>query len=302
VAKKKAMREELATATIPRYAGLLEARLEKMKQTPFFQSDRIYVHEVAIYVWVKTLRSGTLDHIPTTVLSSYKVLNELHDKVANHPKVQEWNRLEHTAPKLKFTYFPSQGRGEPIRLAFHIGDIEFEDERVSNEGMLARKPSLPFNQFPVLEVNGEEISQALAILRYAGTMSGLYPMTDPIAAYRVDELLSILDEMFYNPLWGESHREKDMEKKEPLRAKLSTVVPKTLGFLEKRIGNNKGPYAAGSNLTIVDLAIYSVVVDFSINLPKIMSTMKDSYPNVYRVYDQVLKHPKVVEWNAAHNQ
>ena len=302
VAKKKAMREELPTVTLPRYAGLLEACLQKMKQTPFFQSDRIYVHEVAIYIWVKSLRSGVIDFIPTTVLSSYQLLNEMHDKVANHPKVQEWYRLEHNAPKLKLTYFPAQGRGEPIRLAFYIGDVEFEDERVPLEEMLARKPSLPFNQFPVLEVNGEVMSQALAILRYAGTMSGLYPVTDPIAAYRIDELLSIMDDMFNNPLWGASHREKNMEKKEELRAELSTVVPKTLGFLEKRTAKNKGPYAAGPNLSVVDLAIYSALMDFTMNLPKLMSTVQDSYPNVYRVYDQVLKHPKVVERNAAHNQ
>ncbi|CAI5711607.1 unnamed protein product [Hyaloperonospora brassicae] len=302
VAKKKAMREELTTATLPRYAGLLEARLAKMKQTPFFQSDRVYVHEVAIYVWVKSLRSGFLDFIPTTVLNDYKLLNAMHDKVASHPQVQEWYRLEHNAPKLKLTYFPNLGRGEPIRLAFFIGDIAFEDERIPHEEMVTRRSTLPFGQFPVLEVNGEMISQALAILRYAGTMSGLYPMTDPLAAYRIDELLSIMDDMFNKPLWGASHREKNMEKKDVLRAELAKVVPKTIGFLEKRIAKNEGPYAAGQALSVADLAIYAVLVDFTTNLPKLMSTMEDSYPSVYRVYDQVRKHPKVVEWNAAHGQ
>ncbi|KAF1792329.1 Thioredoxin-like fold [Phytophthora cactorum] len=170
--KKKALREELASVTIPRYAALCEARLEKMKQIPVFQSQGVFIHDVAIYAWVKSLRAGYIDDIPTTVLDGYKLLNETHDKVANHPKVKEWYTLQHNAPKLKLTYMPHPGRGEPIRLAFYIGGVEFEDERITREELANRKPSLPFNQLPVLEVDGEVIAQSLAILRYAGTLSG----------------------------------------------------------------------------------------------------------------------------------
>ncbi|KAL3673703.1 hypothetical protein V7S43_001400 [Phytophthora oleae] len=301
--KKKAMREELATVTIPRYAALFEARLEKMKQIPAFQTHDVFIHDVAIYSFVKSLRAGYIDHIPTTVLDGYKLLNEAHDKVANHPKVKEWYTLQHNAPKLKLVYMPKPGRGEPIRLAFYIGGVEFEDERITREELANLKPSLPFNQLPVLEVDGEVISQSLAILRYAGTLSGLYPVTDPVAAYRIDELFAILDDMFNFPLWGASHREKDTEKQLAMRAELSSgMVPKSLNFLEIRIDKNKGPYAAGPNLTVADLAIYGVLLGFKNGVPGFAKTIADSYENLQRVFKLVAEHPKVVEWNAAHNQ
>ncbi|OWZ10140.1 Glutathione S-transferase [Phytophthora megakarya] len=301
--KKKAMREELASVTLPRYAGLFEARLEKMKQIPAFQSDKVYIHEVAIYAFVKSLRAGYIDYIPTTVLDGYKLLNEAHDKIANHPKVKEWYTLQHNAPKIKLTYMPHPGRGEPIRLAFFMGDVEFEDERITREELLKRKPSLPFNQLPVLEVDGDVIAQSLAILRYAGSLSGLYPVTDPVAAYRIDELFAIIDDMFNYPLWGASYREKDSEKQLAMRAELSSgIVTKTLGFLEKRIIQNKGPYAAGANLSVADLAIYGVLLNFKSGVPGFLTTIADSYTNLQRVFKQVAEHPKTLEWNAAHNQ
>ncbi|KAE9072076.1 hypothetical protein PF007_g26309 [Phytophthora fragariae] len=75
-------------------------------------------------------------------------------RVANHPKVNGWYTLQN---KLKLTYMPLPGRGEPICLALFIGGVEFEDERISREALANRK--LPFNQLPVLEVDGEVIAQ-----------------------------------------------------------------------------------------------------------------------------------------------
>ncbi|CEG48312.1 glutathione s [Plasmopara halstedii] len=300
---KKKAREELASDTIPRYASLIEARLEKMQQIPAFQSKDVFIHDLAIYTWVKMLRAGKIDYIPTTVLDGYKVLNKIHDKVANHPKVKEWDALPHNIPKLKLTYMPHPGRAEAIRLALHIGGIDFEDERITREELVARKPSLPFHQLPVLEVDGEIVAQSLAILRYAGKLSGLYPMTTPLAAYRVDELFSIIDEMFNNLLWGASYREKDSEKQLAMRANLSTsIVPKTLGFLEKVISRNKGSYATGAHLTVADLAIYGVLLGFKAGIPGFPKTIADSYENLQRVFKLVAEHPKVIEWNSSHNQ
>ncbi|KAE9291339.1 hypothetical protein PF008_g25352 [Phytophthora fragariae] len=67
-------------------------------------------------------------------------------EVANHPKVNGWYTLQN---KLKLTYMPLPGRGEPICLALFIGGVEFEDERISREALANRK--LPFNQLPETE-------------------------------------------------------------------------------------------------------------------------------------------------------
>ncbi|TDH67350.1 hypothetical protein CCR75_008530 [Bremia lactucae] len=301
VEKKKALREELATDIIPRYAKIFEARLSKMQQIAAFQTEKVFIHDVAIYSWIKPIRAGNIDDIPCTVFDGYKLLNEAFNKVANHPKVTEWYTIQHCTPKLKLTYMPKPGRAEPIRLAFFIGGVEFEDERITREEMLARKPSLPFNQLPVLEVDGEVIAQSLAILRYAGTLTGLYPVTHSIMAYRVDELLAILDELCNCPLWGACFREKDAKKQLSMRATLvSGALAKALSGFDKIIKRNKGPYAAGPKLTVADLAIYGLLLTFKNGMAGVETNVADNFENLQRVFKLVAEHPKVVEWNASH--
>ncbi|KAG3110488.1 hypothetical protein PI125_g9982 [Phytophthora idaei] len=300
--KKKAMREELGKITLPRYAACIEACLEKLQQLPTFQSDVVYVHEIALYTWMKSLKEGLLDHIPTTLLEDYKFHNATFDKVAANQRVKEWNSLPHGPPtKLKLTYFPVAGRAEPIRLAFFVGGIDFEDVRLSFDEFEKVKSELPFNQLPVLEVDGESVSQSLAILRYAGSLAGLYPTTNLLAASHVDEIFVLIDEMFNSPEWRATVRERDPEKLQKMREGLSNgLIPKTLEFLEKRVDAFKGPYATGSELTVADLAVYAVILLLKAGRPGIPTNISDPYKNLQRVFNQVKEHPKVVEWNAAH--
>ncbi|GMF43171.1 unnamed protein product [Phytophthora fragariaefolia] len=299
--KKKAMRQGLAKATLPRYAALVEARLEQLHKMPLFQSDAVFVHEIAIYTWINSIKQGLLEHIPSSLLNEYKLLNVAFNKIANHPKVKEWYSLPHNTPKLKLTYFPLPGRAEPIRLAFYIGGIDFEDVRLSFDEFAIVKSGLPFNQLPILEIDGEVVSQSLAILRYAGSLSGLYPTTDPRAAFRVDEIFVLIDEMFNSPAWRETVTERDPDKLLKMRKGLAnTMIPKTLASLEKRVAAFEGPYATGKEFTVADLAIYAVILLLKAGRPGIPMSISDPYLNLQRVFDQVKSHPKVVEWNSTH--
>lgn len=53
---------------------------------------------------------------------------------------------------------------------------------------------------------------------------------------------------------------------------------------------------------MADLAIYGVLLGWKTGVPGFPTTIADSYTNLQRVFKQVKKHPKVVEWDAAHNQ
>eukprot|EP00644_Phytophthora_capsici_P005711 jgi/Phyca11/98049/e_gw1.2.177.1 len=225
----------------------------------------------------------------------------MYDKVTGNQKIKEWNSLPHGTPKLKLTYFPFAGRAEPIRLAFFIGGIEFEDERISFEEHEKVKSNLPYSQLPVLEVDGEPVAQSLAILRYAGTLTGLYPTTDALAAVQVDEIFNLIDEMFNSPEWRAASRESDPDKQQKMREGLAKgIIPKTLESLEKRIAAFDGKFATGSSLTVADLAVYAVVLLMKAGVPGFPTNIADPYKNLLRVFDQVKEHPKVVEWNAAH--
>ena len=75
-------------------------------------------------------------------------------------------------------------RAEVSRLALYIGNIDFEDVRMTwredfdtmgNTGKLPYGVTSPFRQIPVLEVDGQVIGQTAGIARFCGKLSGLYP-------------------------------------------------------------------------------------------------------------------------------
>src|ERR1700758_1259564 len=81
--------------------------------------------------------------------------------------------------KLKLTYFDFDGgRGEPARLALHIGGVAFGDQRITGKDWPAFRDKTPFFALPTLEVDGQVVSQSNSINRYVGKLSGLYPKDD----------------------------------------------------------------------------------------------------------------------------
>jgi len=97
-------------------------------------------------------------------------------------------------PRLKLTYF-GLGRADPVRLALYIGQVPFVDERLTRDQFNARKSLLPFGRLPVLEIDGVTVAETNVALRYAGRLSGLYPVNAPLAALQIDEILHALEEL-----------------------------------------------------------------------------------------------------------
>lgn len=86
VEKKKA-REALASTYIPAWG----ARAEKqIGDGPFFGGKQVNVVDVKLYVVVKWLSGGIIDHVPPTVLSEFRKLNRVHDAVRDHSAVKAW--------------------------------------------------------------------------------------------------------------------------------------------------------------------------------------------------------------------
>ncbi|RLN93483.1 hypothetical protein BBJ28_00008657 [Nothophytophthora sp. Chile5] len=306
-AETQQMQEELAASTIPRFAVLFEERLQTMKKFSIFQStDKVFIHELAIYVVAIILRGGgKFRYVPNSVLDGYALINEVIDKVAANEKVVEWYSMPHGLPKLKLKYFDFPGRGDPIRMVLKIGGIPFEDVRIPRDEFNATKASLPFQQLPVLEVDDEEpVIQSVAILRYAATLAGLYPTNDPLAALRIDELLAVIDEAYNSPVWGVIFAEQDPAKQLELHKPLVIdTFPKMVRLLDKRIGDWGGPYSTGKDFNVADVAVYVVLVYIKGGrLPFVPSTLLGPYKNLARVYDLVDAHPTIVVWNKAYPQ
>ena len=86
-AEKKAAREALAADYLPQWAHSIE---RQVGNGPFVGGETIHVADLKIYMVVRWLSSGTLDHGPATIFAGYPKLVGVHDAVRDHAGVKSW--------------------------------------------------------------------------------------------------------------------------------------------------------------------------------------------------------------------
>ncbi|OAJ38351.1 hypothetical protein BDEG_22295 [Batrachochytrium dendrobatidis JEL423] len=164
-------------------------------------------------------------------------------------------------PSLKLVYFDARSKGEVIRLCMHVGSIPFEDYRVvRSTEWPSLKPQTPFGQLPLLTIdNSTTIAQSNAILRYVGTLAGLYPSTDLLNAALVDQIVLQITDI--RNLHNATKKDPDPVRVVATRETLATTCyPAMFGYLDKTIAQHSaGIWAVGHTLTIADLMIYANV-------------------------------------------
>jgi glutathione S-transferase len=85
--EKKKAREELAAGHIPRFLEQLQARL-KAAGGEYFADKRLTVADLKVFLWVRWLKSGALDHIPADLPDRLAPLLVQHfERVRKHPKI-----------------------------------------------------------------------------------------------------------------------------------------------------------------------------------------------------------------------
>jgi glutathione S-transferase len=157
-------------------------------------------------------------------------------------------------PQLKLSYFDFHGgRAEPARLAMHIGGVAFEDHRFAFPEFAEVRKTLPFNQVPVLYVDGVQVTQCDAINRYVAKLSGLYP-TDPLQALLCDEVMYVVEESTVK--LGPTFRMTGEEQKAARLALVNGSMPQYLGWLQKQLLAHGGEFFADNRLTIADLKVF----------------------------------------------
>ena len=198
---------------------------------------------------------------------------------------------------IALTYFDFPfWRAEVSRLALHIGGVDFEDRRPSREAFRAMKAAgqLPYGQLPVLEVDGVIIAQSAAIARYCGKLSGLYPMSDHVAAARVDELLDAANEVTLKV--SPTMREQDPTRRAAMRTELATeTFPAWFEQVEGRVDD--GEFLVGDALTIADLALWRLLAWLTGGfLDGIPTDLLDRHPRLSRHVATIAARGDVTAW------
>ena len=190
-------------------------------------------------------------------------------------------------------------RAEISRLALFLGGIPFEDIRITSDEFQRMKSvqQLPYNQLPILEIDGKVIAQSLAIARFCGIKSGFYPVNNAIDAALVDELLDSVAQV--TELFSPSLDESDANKKSEARRMIAThTLPMWLGFLERRVAaNDSSLYCVGREMTIADLALWRLLGWFrSGKLDGIPTDCIDLYPRLYDHFRYMDDNSSIRTW------
>ncbi|CAK4083824.1 unnamed protein product [Aphanomyces euteiches] len=208
-------------------------------------------------------------------------------------------------PSIKLTYFDFEVLAEPTRLAFTLGEIPFQDERIDGGAWAALKPSMPYQTLPILTVDGQVLGQSKAIARYAAKLAGLYPLDNHVDACLVDEVGDFFQDILHAII--PTLFETDAAKKEIMETQLlDETLPAMFAMLEARVASmpSNDPWYL-SKMTVADLYIYTIVTVFKVSQfqeVKIPTDICSKYSRVMEIYDAVANHPKVAAWNLAHKK
>ena len=214
----------------------------------------------------------------------------------------------------KLYYWPIQGRGEFIRLAFEEAGAAYEDVARTADGMArmmaimngAAKGHAPFA--PPFLVDGDAvIGQTAAILFYLGPRLGLAPQ-DEVQRLWVHQIMLTINDLVaeahdtHHPIAGalyyEDQKPEALRRAENFRARR---LPKYLGWFEKILAlNPKGAaHLAGDSLSYADLALFQAVGGLSYAFPSAMKRALGAAPHVAALHRAVGERPRVKAYLAS---
>ncbi|CAG4982233.1 unnamed protein product [Colias eurytheme] len=191
-------------------------------------------------------------------------------------------------PKVVLKYLTLKALGEPIRLLLTYVGQEFEDERWTYEQLYGRRDLIPFGQLPVLEIDGKQYAQSLAIGRYLGRKYGL--VGDNLEQdFEIDQNVDFLYDIRGRA--ATVHYEQDPEIKARKHAEnTKNWYPVLLKKLDDIIKENNGHLAAGK-LTWVDFVFAGMFDHLRVMLQ--MPDLGQQYPRFQQLVDSIYTIPQI---------
>lgn len=85
--EKKLAREAIVAGYLPAWGAFAEKNLTA---EPFFGGAKLQVVDLKIYMAVRWMTGGAVDHIPKTIFAVYPKLLAAHDAVREHAGIKAW--------------------------------------------------------------------------------------------------------------------------------------------------------------------------------------------------------------------
>ncbi|XP_071082970.1 probable glutathione S-transferase 5 [Haliotis cracherodii] len=191
-------------------------------------------------------------------------------------------------PSYKLISTDNKGRAEVCRLLFALAGQEYEDVRWTRETFQTEKQNLLFGQIPVLEVDGKQYAQSMAIAGFLAREFGFHGKTS-VEQMEVDQVIGIINDIF-SALIKQFHEQDEEKKADIIKQNNETTFPKFVSFFEKILKNNNTGFYVGDKLGFADVAAFDILskIEAGINM--------DDFPLAKANKEKVASNERVAKW------
>ena len=201
--------------------------------------------------------------------------------------------------KITLYYLDSRAAVELARMLLAAGQIPYEDKKLSEEEWVKFKPSTPFLQMPVLEVDGDMIAQSVTIARLAAKLAGLAgdgKYEEAQADMVVDHCMDAMAK-FYQMKFADTSEEKSRL----AQAFVTAVLPQFLQTSGTLLSKRGGKFFVGGKMSWADVAMgqFLDLVKSSKELENWQDKvweLFDSKPQLETLRRRVREEPNITVW------
>lgn len=199
---------------------------------------------------------------------------------------------EHVLDAVKLHYFKGRGRAETTRWMLAANRIEFVNVPIETPQALAALRAtgkLPFDQMPLLEIDGLCLSQSSAMIRYLARRGGFYGRSDDDALWCDMVAAAVAD--FAETAMQAAFQPSDEIAQQLLQARFDKFGPK----FEARLRECGTGFCAGDSMTFADVVLAEALSGYLEHLPELLA----DWPLLSALHGRVLIHPGISAYLAS---
>lgn len=187
------------------------------------------------------------------------------------------------------TYFRGRGRAETTRWMLAATGVAFVNLPVDKPEELAELRAtgkLPFDQMPLLELDGHNLSQSSATIRYLARRGGLYGDSDTDAMW-ADMIAGAVADFAETAMQAAFRPSPEIATAE-LEARFAKFGPR----FEARIAAQGSGFCAADKMTFADVVLAEALSSYLEWLPGLL----DRTPALKELYERVVSEPSIASY------
>jgi glutathione S-transferase len=196
---------------------------------------------------------------------------------------------------VRLHYFKGRGRAETTRWMLAVNQIDFINIPLTTPEELAALRAtgkMPFDQLPLLEIDGKNLSQSTAMIRYLARRGDLYGDTDDDMLWC--DLVAGATADFAETAMQAAFQPTPDTAAANLRRTFAKFGPR----FEKRLETNGGDYMAARRLTFADVVLAEALTSYLEVLPDILGEA----PGLASLQRRVIEHPGIAAYLTSSNR